>query len=220
MSAFAEHLRRRGFRAVLFDCPAHGDSAGTRTSLIACAHAVREVAEALGPIQFVVAHSLGGLAALLAGGGGPPMPRPYPFSGYVLVATPNRFAEVTTKFGAEQGLSPAAQRAYEDRLERLAHRKIKDFTGANLLGATGRPALLLHARDDAEVTFASAEEIAASCPATELQAFDGLGHRKILYAPPVVRAATAFLTRQQRLLAQPQHLATAAATRQLAAKRA
>ena len=69
MSAFAEQFRRRGLRAVLFDLPAHGRSAGARTTLISCAHAVREVAEALGPIQYVVAHSLGGLAALLAGGG-------------------------------------------------------------------------------------------------------------------------------------------------------
>ena len=139
MTAFAEHFRKRGLRAVLFDLPAHGKSAGERTSLIACAHVVRQIAEALGPIQYVVGHSLGGLAALLAGGGGAPMPRAYPFLDYVLVAVPNRFAEVTRKFGAELGLSPAAQRAYERRLEGIAHRAIADFTAVSLLAATGRP---------------------------------------------------------------------------------
>jgi pimeloyl-ACP methyl ester carboxylesterase len=203
MSAFAEHFRRRSFRIVLFDCPAHGKSTGKRTSLIACAHAVREVAEALGPIHFVVAHSLGGLAALLAGGGGQPMPRPYPFVAFVLVSMPNQFSVVTARFGTEQGLSPAAQLSYERRLERLAHCRIADFTGANLLAAAGRPALLLHARDDAEVPFENAEQMAEFGVSTELQAFDGLGHRKILYAPPVVRAATTYLIRQQRLLARP-----------------
>jgi pimeloyl-ACP methyl ester carboxylesterase len=129
MAAFAEHFRRRGFRSVLYDFPAHGLSAGRRISLIACAHSVREVAEALGPIHFVVAHSLGGMAALLAGGGGPPMPRAYPFLAYVLIAMPNQFAEVTSRFGADLGLSPAAQRNYEQRLESLAQRRIVDFTG-------------------------------------------------------------------------------------------
>jgi pimeloyl-ACP methyl ester carboxylesterase len=202
MAAFAEHLRKRGFRAVLLDCPGHGKSDGERTSLISCAHAVREVAVALGPIEFVVAHSLGGLAALVAGGGRPPMPRAYPFRGFVLVAMPNRFSEVTRRFGEDLALSPAAQRAYEQRLEGLAHRRIVDFTGANLLAETGRPALLLHAPDDADVPFADAQEIAAACAVAQLHTCDGLGHRKILYAPPAVRAATAFLMRERDRAAQ------------------
>jgi pimeloyl-ACP methyl ester carboxylesterase len=200
MSAFAEHFRRRGFRVVLFDFPAHGKSAGRHTNLIACAHATREIAEALGPIHFVVAHSLGGHAALLAGSGGPPMPRACPFRAFVLVSMPNKFADVTRAFGARLHLRPAAQRYYERRLEQLAHRSIAEFTGANLLAATGRPALLLHARDDREIPFANAEQIAAQGLPAELVGFDGLGHRKILYAPPVVRCASTYLLRHQQLL--------------------
>jgi len=196
MTVFAEQFRRRGFRSVLFDLPAHGKSSGRRTSLIACAHAVREVAEALGPMQFAVAHSLGGLATLLAGGGGTPMPRAYPFQGYVLIALPNRFSEVTEAFSQELGLSPAARQVYQRHLERIAHRKIADLTGAKLLAETGRSVLLLHARDDAEVPFRNAQEIAASSRRARLQPFDDLGHRKILYAPPVVRAALSYVVRQ------------------------
>jgi pimeloyl-ACP methyl ester carboxylesterase len=203
MSAFAQPLHKRGFRTVLFDLPAHGRSAGEHTNLIACAHAVREVAEALGPIHYVVAHSLGCHAALLAGGGGPPMPRAYPFLDYALVAVPNRFCEVTDRFSEELGLSPPARRAYERHLERIAKRKIAEFTGARLLAETGRPALLLHSRDDADVPFRNAEEIAAHCPSAALQAFDDLGHRKILYAPPVVRAAVAYLMRHRETASAP-----------------
>src|SRR5215468_8426927 len=196
MTAFAEYLRKRGFRIVLFDFPAHGQSTPERASLIDCAHAVRQVAEALGPIEYVLAHSLGGMAALLAGGGEAPMPRGYPFRAFVLVAMPNHFSTVTRTFGADEGLSPAAQRAYERRLETIAHRKIADFTGINLLKRTARPTLLLHSRDDPDIAFADAEEIAAASAGAELIAFDDLGHRKILYAPPAVRAASAFLLRQ------------------------
>jgi pimeloyl-ACP methyl ester carboxylesterase len=125
------------------------------------------------------------------------MPHACPFEDYVLVAMPNRFSEVTESFSEELGLSPAARRASERRLERIAHRGIAEFTGERLLAETGRPALLLHSRDDADVPFRNAEEIAAGCKGAELQAFDDLGHRKILYAPPVVRAATAYLLRQR-----------------------
>lgn len=196
MIAIAEFLRRRGHRVVLPDLPAHGQSPGRKTSLIACAHAVLEVAEALAPIAFAVAHSMGGLAALLAGGGGKPLPRAYPFRAFALLAVPDRFQDVTRRFGKEQAISDAAQMDFERRLERLAFRRIVDFTGAGLLAATGRPALLVHSRDDAEVPFADAEAIEAATPAAVLEAVDGLGHRKILYAPPVARRIGAFLDAQ------------------------
>jgi pimeloyl-ACP methyl ester carboxylesterase len=198
MTAFAKHFRKRGFRIVMFDLPAHGQSTPERASLIDCAHAVRQVADALGPIDYVLAHSLGGMAALLAGGGRAPMPRGYPFRAFVLVAMPNHFSAVTRTFGEEEGLSPEAQRAYERRLETIAHCKIADFTGVNLLKKTGRPALLLHSRDDPNVAFADAEEIAAASASADLIAFNDLGHRKILYAPPAVRAAGTFLLHQHR----------------------
>ena len=109
------------------------------------------------------------------------MPRAYPFQGYVLVAMPNRFSEVTRRFGEELALSAPAQRAYEHRLEVLAHRAIADFTGTNLIAEAGRPALIVHARDDADVGFEDAVEIAAACGDAQLHAVDGgLGHREDL----------------------------------------
>ncbi len=196
MMAIGEYLRRRGYRVVLPDLPAHGLSPGKRTSLVDCAHAVREVAVATGPIAFAVAHSMGGLATLLAGGGGAPMPRAYPFQAYALISVPNRFQDVTRRFGVERGLSSAAQRDFERRLEHIAQRRIETFTGVELLRTSRRPALLLHARDDDEVSFTDAEVISAAFQNTEMLAFEGLGHRKILYAPPVARAIGAFIDRQ------------------------
>jgi pimeloyl-ACP methyl ester carboxylesterase len=194
MAAFAEQLRRAGFRVVAFDQPGHGKSAQERASLIDCARALLQVAEALGPIRFAVSHSMGGLAALLVGEGGPPMARAYPFERHVLVSTPNRFSEVTQAFADELRLGAAALRGFERHLERIAHRPIATFAAVNLLSATGRPALLIHSRDDTEVVYRNAEEIAAACPSAELMGFDGLGHRNILFAPPVIRAVISYLS--------------------------
>jgi hypothetical protein len=62
--------------------------------------------------------------------------------------------------------------------ERLAHRSIAEFTGAKPLATTARPALLLHARDDAEVPFSNAEEIVARGLPAELvgQSSSDLAH--------------------------------------------
>jgi pimeloyl-ACP methyl ester carboxylesterase len=195
MSAFAEYLCRRNIRCVLLDLPAHGQSAGYETNLMDCARAVHDVAQSMGPLRFAIGHSIGGLAVLMAGEGRHPMLGPVAFEAYVLVAVPDRFADVTRRFGDDLGLSAAGLQAFERRLEHLAQRRIADFRGSNFLSVIERPCLLLHARDDLEVPFADAERMATVAPTVELAALDGLGHRAILYAPPAVRAAAAFLAR-------------------------
>lgn len=195
MAVIAEQLRRAGFRVVLFDCPAHGRDLRERASLIDCTRALIGVVDALGPFDGVVAHSMGVLVALLAGEGGPPLHRSIPFGDYVLIAPPNRFSEVTKAFGRSIGLSEAGQKAFDRRLERIARRPMATFTTATLLAATGRPALLIHARDDSDVAFRNSEEIAELCPRAEVMPFDGLGHRLVLAAPPAIRAVRAYLTK-------------------------
>ncbi len=188
MTAFIEPLRRSGLRVVAFDFPAHGLSPGRRTNLAQCARAMLGVADHYGPIDAAVAHSFGGFVALLVAEGGPPLPHAHAIGRFVLVACPNRLSDVTRNFGNQLGLSEDAQRTYERHLERVGHRPVATFSSAELLRKVGAPALLLHARDDREVPFRNGEEIAEACPTARLVAFDGLGHRNILYAPPVTRA--------------------------------
>jgi len=193
MTAFAEPLRRSGYRVVAFDFPAHGRSDGSYTNLAACARAMLGLADAAGPFCAFVAHSFGGLVALLVAEGGPPLYRAHRFDRLVLLACPNRLSDVTRNFGASLKLAPAAQRAYERHIERVGHRTVAGFSAVNLLRKIGQPALILHSRDDEDVPFAQAEQIAAAVPGVELMAFEGLGHRRLLYAPPVTRAVTRYL---------------------------
>lgn len=195
MTGFAEPIRRSGYRVVLFDCPAHGLSPGRLTNLVECAQATLAVGRHFGPAHAVLAHSFGTLVSLLAAEGGKPMAGRLVARRFIFVAGPNRLTEVTGSFGAGLGLTRAGQRAYERRLERVGRRRLDGFTAAKLLQAVKRPALVLHARDDEDVPFRNAEEIAASGANVELVAFDGLGHRRILYAPPAIRAALSFLAK-------------------------
>jgi pimeloyl-ACP methyl ester carboxylesterase len=116
------------------------------------------------------------------------MPHAHPIERFVLISCPNRLADVTRNFAGQLGLSETARRAYEHHLERVGHRSVASFTAVELLGAVGVPALVIHGREDAEVPFRNAEEIAHACPRARLLPFEGIGHRTILYAPPVFRA--------------------------------
>lgn len=194
MAVIGEQLRRAGFRVMLVDCPAHGLSAGRRTSLIACARAVAHLADQAGQPDAVVAHSMGCLAALLAMEGRAPIATAMRKTRLVFFSPPNAFQEVTKSFGETLGLGRRAQRVFEHHLERIARREIETFTAARLLGKLGVPALLVHARDDFEVGFHASREIAESCPGAELVPIKHGGHRRILYSGPAIRAAVTFLT--------------------------
>ncbi len=194
MTLFGERLRHMGFRAVLLDAPAHGKCRRTRASLVDYTEAVLRVADEFKP-DFALAHSMGCFAVLHAGGGGPPFHRTYDFKRYVLLAPPNQFAEITRDFADARKMTDAARAMFERHLERIAHRKLPTFTGTHLLKASGRPALLLHSRDDLEVPIRNSQCIAQACAAAELISFESLGHRKILSAPPVVRAAIGYFSK-------------------------
>lgn len=192
MTLFGERLRHMGARAVLLDAPAHGKCKRTRASLVDYTEAVLRVADAYQP-DYALAHSMGCFAVLHAGGGGPPFLRKYDFKRYVLIGPPNEFGVITREFADARHMTAAARVPFERHLERVAHRSLAAFTASHLLQSADRPALLLHSRDDHEVPIRHAQEIAASCPTAHLHAFDGMGHRKILSSPQVVRAAITFL---------------------------
>ena len=194
MTAFIEPLRRSGLRVVLFDFPAHGHSPGRRTNLADCARAMLSVCQAFGPIDAAVAHSFGGFVALLVAEGGPPLPQAHPIGRFILVSCPNRLSDVTSDFSAQLGLTPAAQRAYEHHLERVGHRPVSTFSTGGLLKTIDSPTLVIHGTDDSEVPFHNAKTIANTSADVKLQAFEGFGHRTILYAPQVMRAVMNYLS--------------------------
>ncbi len=196
MTAIAEPLRRSGHRVLIMDCPAHGMSSGSQTSLIGCARAFLEVldaADAAGhPVDSCVTHSMGSLIALLASVGGAPFSRAHVLDRYVFIASPNRFQDVTSDFGQRLGLTPMAQRYYERHVERVAHRPMKRFTASEYLKAIRRPALLIHSDDDQEITIQNAIEMDRASDFSELKVFSGMGHRRILFASPVIRAVVSY----------------------------
>lgn len=199
MSLFAERLRRAGFRAVLMDGPAHGKSKQRRASLIDFTEAVLSVAEAYNA-EYAIAHSMGCLAVLHAGSGGPPFYRAHNFKKYVLLAAPNKLSNITYEFAQVRNMSERARRAFEKHLERIAHRPLLSYSASDLLSREKLdiPSLLIHSRDDLEIPLYNSEEIASQCKNTSLLIFEGLGHRKILSAPHVVRAAVEFLRTSTR----------------------
>lgn len=191
MAAFVGPLLQRGARVVTFDMPAHGRSGPMRASLIDCARALDSVMRHHGPFDGIFAHSMGCLAAGLALEARPPVvPEGRPantVAKLALIASPNRLADVTDGFASEHGLTPAAARAFARRVSRTGGRDLATVSTARLLKGLDADILLVHCRSDAQVPFTDSEHIVGELGRGALQLVDDLGHRRILYAPPVVR---------------------------------
>ncbi len=188
---FAAALAAANYRVIALDGPAHGASSGRRTTLVEFASAVQAVADWVGPIHAVVAHSFGAAAttALPARfNDGGLLPR------LVLMAAPGSLSAVAERFAALLKLP----RAVVARMERhIRERFGRDPDGFSLLHAGPRlrvgRALLLHDRHDEIVPFAEAEGVAAAWPDLQFEPTTGLGHNQIMRDPGVIVRVVEFI---------------------------
>ncbi len=190
LAAFVEPVLAAGFRAVALDAPAHGASPGRKTDLRDVALAIRNVAAAVGTPHGVIAHSFGGLTALVALRDGLDAKR------VVTFGMPSHPSDILDRF--------AEFFEFPDPVVRDLGRRLEDRFGADFwnvyaaeviarrLGGVG--ALIVHDRDDADVDWRQAERLAAAWPGAQLLLTDGLGHRRPLRDPDLVARAVAFAT--------------------------
>jgi pimeloyl-ACP methyl ester carboxylesterase len=187
LTSFIAPLVDRGFSVVAFDAPGHGRSGGGLSSAPEFARALRAVAESVGPLAGVVAHSLGAAAAVLATSDGLDLGR------LVLVAPPAVPPSWVAPFAARLGISPEVV----DRMRRRSEKRIGlswDELDITARAASGKaPLLVVHDREDAEVPVRDGIAIAAAWKGSHLLQTTGLGHNRVLRDPHVVARAVAFL---------------------------
>ena len=106
-----------------------------------------------------------------------------------------------TRFFAQVfGLSEAIRARMQALIEAREGVLMANFEPRAVGGRIHVPTLVVHDRGDRINPFAHGEAFVQAIAGARLVATDGLGHRKILYTPPVVRCASAYLLRQQQIL--------------------
>jgi pimeloyl-ACP methyl ester carboxylesterase len=186
-SAMARALAEAGFRVVAFDGPAHGRSTGRLASLPEFARALGAVTRSVGRVHGLVGHSLGGAAVTLALRDGLEAQR------VVLLAAPADVTRFSTAFADHFRLPSGTRVVLQRNLETRLKARWDELHLPTIVRSLRPAALLLHDREDDDVPYSQAEEIAQAWPGARLVPTMGLGHRAILRDPAVVRRVVAFL---------------------------
>lgn len=184
MAAFVAPLVAEGFQAVSIDLPAHGQSDGETASMGDMAAAICAIADAMGPVRGIIAHSVGCAAAATAFGLGMRAGRT------VFVSPPARYAYFARAFSMQVGVDPAALSA----ALRSRRVDVDSIDLPKMVPAIDTRALIIHSTDDQVVPFANGQAIAAAWPGARLLACEGLGHKRILSDARVLGHAVALMT--------------------------
>ena len=186
-------LVEAGRRVVLFDAPAHGESdhgpAGPRaTNGMEFARALDAVFCRFGPAEAVIAHSMGTISTYLAlrfgwlGAGR-----------LVFVAPMVQFTGLLDQFQEALGFGPRSRRALEQGVADFVGVPVQDFDArVQAAYVEPRPTLVLTDRGDRQTPYDDVVDFARTIDAP-LVTTDGLGHRKILRDPDVIRTIVDFV---------------------------
>ncbi len=186
-AAFVEPLLASGFSVVTFDAPGHGASDGKLSSMPQVARALRAVADEAGSLFAIIAHSMGGSASALAMAEGLHVERA------VFIAPAADPARYAVDFARALGVGPAALARMRRRSEARIRFRWSDLNVPRMAATLATPLLVVHDRDDANVSWEEGAAIAAAWPGAELVTTSGLGHRDIVRDPGVVARAVDFL---------------------------
>jgi pimeloyl-ACP methyl ester carboxylesterase len=187
LSSFIAPLIDAGFSVVAFDAPGHGASAGRLSSLPQFIAAIAGVSRAVGGVEAIVAHSMGGAATTLA------MARGVAARRVVFLAPAADPAGYSERFAGLIGLTPSVLARMKQNIERRFGQRWEEFDVLAAARTMTPPLLVFHDREDRDVPWSDGAAIAAAWPGAELVSTMGLGHRRIVQDPQVVARAVGFL---------------------------
>ncbi|MFF8595320.1 alpha/beta fold hydrolase [Streptomyces sp. NPDC015220] len=201
LSDFVPGLLDRGHSVVAFDAPGHGDSSGRDATILDYRTVITTLHDEFGPFDALVAHSLGALASFYALKHGVKAQRIVTISGVC------DFDYLVDEYCSALRLRP--------RLKTELHRRIArelfpgtppertPFSATHATEDVHAPMLVIHDEDDSRIEVAQGRRLAAAFAGrARLVTTNGLGHRRILGDPEVVRTVLDFVADADRVRAR------------------
>ena len=198
LGGFVAPLTAAGFRVVGMDLPAHGASSGRRTNILHSGDAITAVAEQVGGVTAVVAHSMGANATLWAIKQGLRVDR-------AVMLSPNvDFSNALKTFEEMFSLPPKTVRGLKRSIARkFGHNVWSDLRGDVLAIGLEVPGLVFHDPDDPVVPFTGSRDLLLTWRTAQLVEVPGVGHGGITRDPEVIERAVEFVSSDARVAPEP-----------------
>lgn len=189
MGAFVEELLQAGFQVTAFDAPGHGLSPGNSTNILEVAAALQSVVDSLGTVDAVIAHSFGAMALTHALRHGLKLRKA------VCISSPADATMLVEHFCSSLHIP---NRTRKNLLARF-HRQFGENIWSRISSVENAqhlsiPVLIVHDENDQDVEVSHSKQIADAWPGAQLMITQGLGHRRILRHPPVLKAIKTFVS--------------------------
>ena len=189
--AWVNPLVEAGYRVVLFDAPAHGRAQGSSTDLFEMAEVTAKVADSVGQVHGILAHSMGCIATARAIKDG------LNSQHLVMLAPPLSLTAVMGNLGQQLGLSQDVLDVHLRLMEERFGQSVWDKLDLEALSRslTQRGVIVLD-DDDTSVAPNESERISTNWQAAQVLRTRGLGHYRLLWSPLVIETVLQDLGRQ------------------------
>ncbi|MBP2833525.1 alpha/beta hydrolase [Aquimarina sp. U1-2] len=187
LSKIADQLLKQGYSTVSFDAPAHGKSPGKRTMMPHFIETIHHLEKTHGPFHAAVGHSLGGMSLLRATRFG------FSIHKLVIIGTANSITAITKNFAKNLQLDKKVARLLKSYFDSRFGEDLDNYSGATSAKYVKTPTLVIHDKNDVDVHYSAAHEIAEALDNKELLLTEKLGHRKILGDKRVIHKIIEFI---------------------------
>jgi len=189
-NALGTELVDAGYRVVALDMPGHGRSTGSVTSFLHFARAIEQAQRLVGPLEGVVAHSLGAAGVQVALWRGLRVPR-------VVFLAP--FAHIDTfieRFAEACHLDQATTEGMVRDGERWLGVSFEEIAPLRLAQQLDTPLLILHSDNDRMTPLDESRQLAGAWRGSQHHVLAGLGHNRLLRDAGVHDRIARFLANQ------------------------
>ncbi|WP_371791680.1 alpha/beta hydrolase [Streptomyces sp. NBC_01471] len=192
LSGLIAGLLDRGFSVIAFDAPGHGDATGRSATILDYRAVITELHERYGTFEGLVAHSMGALASFYALTHGVKAERIAVISGVC------DFDYLTDAFTSALRLRPELTARLHQEIKKNLFPDLpadrSPFSAADTSEEVRSPVLVVHDEDDSRIGVEQGRRLAAAFgDRARLVVTSGLGHRRILGDPDVVRTVLDFV---------------------------